>query len=313
MATVLKVTRLSNPRRGAGPRRAVRRRKMTPLQKLYFGSGRQRAHALRRTKRKLHSGAFRARRVSIKVNRRRARRSFNPALVATLGAMNPRKRRTNVARTRKRKSNARRVYRRRRTSRAMNPYRRRKRNATRIVVVAPRRRRRNARRVHSRRRVHNRRRRSLNPFPTLGGGRIMSSAGLQMIGGGLIGVAAAKFIPTLLPSSISGALGGGTLMRVVITGASAVAAGYLAGKVNSRFGEGVLFGGLMQTGSVALNAFLPGFNIAGVPLGLSGMGELMPGSYVVPQNPIRAAIPPPAPANPRMTVNGLARAYGAAF
>ena len=131
-------------------------------------------------------------------------------------------------------------------------------------------------------------------------------------------MAAAKFIPTLIPSSIQSTLGGSTIMKVVVTGASAVAAGWLASKVSQAFGEGVLFGGLMQTGSVALNAFLPGFQIAGIPIGLSGFGELLPGSFAVPQNPIRAAIAPPAPpagsaAGPRLTVSGLSRAYGTAF
>ena len=311
MATVLKVTRLSNPRRGAGPRRTVRRRKMTPLQKKYFGSKRQRAAVSRRK-------PSRARRI-VKANRPRARRTFNPALVATLGAMNPHQRRKNVARTRKRRqSTARRVNRRRKTSRATNPPRRRRRNSTRIVVVAPRRRRRSNPRRAPRRVNRRHSRRSRNPIPQIGGSQIFSKSGAKLIGGGLVGVAAVKFIPTLLPTSITSAMGNGALISIAVAGASAVAAGWLADKVDPKFGEGVLFGGLMMTGSVALNAFLPGLAVAGVPLGLSGMGELIPGTFVVPQNPIRAAIAPPAPpaaqgAHARVTTNGLSRAFGTAY
>jgi hypothetical protein len=151
---------------------------------------------------------------------------------------------------------------------------------------------------------------------TIAGQNIFSKGGAILFGGGLVGVAAAKFVPTLLPAGLQSTLGSSTIMKVVTTGAAAIAAGWLASKLSQPFGEGVLFGGLMQTGSVALNAFLPGFQIAGVPLGLSGFGELMPGQFAVPQNPIRAAIPPPAPpagAGPRLTVSGLSRAYGTAF
>jgi len=72
----------------------------------------------------------------------------------------------------------------------------------------------------------------------------------------------------------------------------------------------------MQTASVALNAFLPSIY---QQLGI-GLGDLLPGQFAVPQNPIRAAIPPPAPpvqpasgGQARVTMNGLARAYGNAF
>jgi hypothetical protein len=141
------------------------------------------------------------------------------------------------------------------------------------------------------------------------GHSITSKGGLTLIGGGIAGVVAAKFIPTLLPISMLGSLGASNIGRTVITGVSAVIAGWAAGKVNREFGEGVLFGGLMQTASVAFNAFLPSLYSS---LGI-GLGDLMPGQFVVPQNPIRAAIPPPPPANARVTMNGLARAYGAAY
>jgi len=141
--------------------------------------------------------------------------------------------------------------------------------------------------------------------------RLTGKSALTLIGGGLVGVAAAKFLPTLVPSSMT--FTQSNIGRFVITGASAFAAGWVASKVNREFGGAVLFGGLMQTGSVALNALLPGFTIGGVPIGLSGMGELMPGQFVVPQNPLRLPPPPAPPTNARVTMNGLARAYGTAF
>jgi len=180
--------------------------------------------------------------------------------------------------------------------------RRRRRNP---VAVAPVRRRRNSRRV-TRRHVARRRRngsmRRRNPalFGRSGGKDL-----LYMIGGGLLGVAATKYLPTLLPSSITAGLGGGPIMSVLLTGAGAFAASFLASKVDKTLGEAVLFGGLMQTGSAALTAFAPP-SIAD-RLALSGVGDIIPGNYVVPQNPIRSAVVQmPAPSSGM----GALRRYG---
>lgn len=134
-----------------------------------------------------------------------------------------------------------------------------------------------------------------------------------MIGGGLVGVAAAKLLPRTLGSTFSGITGGmGQYGGLVLTGVSAWAAGWAASKfVSPTFGSAVLFGGLMQLGSVALNMFLPSFAVGGVPLALNGMGEFVPGQFSVPQNPLRL---PAAPApTARVEMNGLTRAYGRAF
>lgn len=163
-------------------------------------------------------------------------------------------------------------------------------------------------RYRTRRRNVRHRGRARHRNPEVFGMRLTGKSTLQLVGGGLVGVAAAKFIPTMLPAN---QLTQNNIGRVIVTGVSAFVAGWVAGKVNPTFGGAVLFGGLMQTGSVALNAFLPGFSIGGVPI---GMGELMPGQFSVPQNPLRLPPPPPAPAtNARIGVNGLARAYGSAF
>lgn len=179
--------------------------------------------------------------------------------------------------------------------------RRRSRNAARVVVMAPRRRRLNRRRYYRRR----------NPAAVFGA-RIFGKEGLTVVAGGLLGVAAAKFIPTLVPAALQ--MGGSTIARVAITGASAWVASIAASKipgVGDKFADAVLFGGLMQTGSVALNALLPGFRIGGVPVALSGMGELMPASFPVPQNPVRSL--PAAPAQARVQMNGLQRVWGTAL
>lgn len=335
MATILKVTRLANPR-GGGRRRA---RMTSPKQIAIFGTPAQKA-ALRRSRAARRVNPRRRRNIAAgfhdedgyfhpirashdyspqRAGEKRKRKRKNPALVVTLGALNPRHTRSTMA-TRRRRRNRRSVTV-RRTSRGRfarrhsNPkrvYRRRRHNA-RIVVVAPRRRRRSNPRRHVRRpnaRRHNRRHYGRRHNPSLFGQSLTSTGSLKLIGGGLVGVAAAKFLPTMLPAGLANIAGGGFLSRVLVTGVSAFAAGWAAGKVDRAFGDGVLFGGLMQTASVALNALLPGFSIGGVPI---GMGELMPGAFSVPQNPLRLPPPPPQATGARVTINGLARAYGPAF
>lgn len=279
MATIRKVVRVSNPRRKRS------------------ASGQFKRAGAASTARK-------------RVARNTAARKRNPVpLLIELGAINPRKgkthRRKNVAKkrvNRRRKATARRNPRRRVARRTVRVHRRR-RNP---VAVAPVRRRRKASRRVTRRHVARRRRngsmRRRNPalFGRTGGKDL-----LYMIGGGLIGVAATKYLPTLLPASISGGLGSGPLMSVALTGAGAFLASFLAGKVDKTLGEAVLFGGLMQTGSAALNAFAPP-SIAG-RLALSGVGDIVPANYVVPQNPLKAAVVAmPAPSSGM----GSLRRYG---
>lgn len=125
---------------------------------------------------------------------------------------------------------------------------------------------------------------------------------------GLAGVAAAKFLPTLIP----GQFVQGNLMRTVATGASAFVAQMIAKMVvkDPTVTDAVLFGGLMQTGSTALNAFLPSL---ARQLGLSGMGEIMDANWSIPENPLRSVPSAPAAGDARMGVAGLARAYGSAY
>lgn len=129
----------------------------------------------------------------------------------------------------------------------------------------------------------------------------------KQVFGGLVGVAAAKFIPTMIPT---GLLPSVNVVRVALSVASAFVSKMIAQKIAPNIAEAVFFGGLMQAGSDALNAFLPGIG-GRFALASGGMGELMPGNYVVPQNPLR--IPPAVPTNARITVNGLGRSFGTAF
>jgi hypothetical protein len=169
--------------------------------------------------------------------------------------------------------------------------------------------------VSGRRRRNYGRRRRRNPGPTLFGHKAYGKQAATMIAGGLVGVAAAKLIPTLIPASLTPSQTGttGVLIRTAITGASAIVASMIASKVMpGPFADGVLFGGLMQTGSTLLNAVLPGLKIAGVPVALSGMGEYMPALFSQPSNPLRG-VPAPVPAQARVNMSGLGRAYGVAY
>jgi len=308
---VVKTTRLPNPHRGR-----KRTRRMSPRQIAIFGTRRQKAALKARRKRTRTAPNKRVRRAN--------RRSSNPLVLhlKPLQRSNP-KRRSTVKRPKRRRSiNSRRrvrVHHRRRAAsnprrhrrrvmhnrRAPNRRRRHRPNATtRVVVMAPRRnRRRNGRRN-----------------PRLFGNALGSKASLMVLGGGLVGVAATKFIPTLIPSTITGGLGSSSFGPFLISGISAIAAWWVASKVSEPFSEGVLFGGLMQTASVGLNAFLPNLTIGGVPLALSGFGDLVPGQFPVPQNPLRgrqlqqsAPTHAMAPAGAKVTTSGLGRAYPSAY
>ncbi len=158
--------------------------------------------------------------------------------------------------------------------------------------------------------MHHRRR---NPINTdLFGAPLFGKDSLELVGGGLVGVAAAKFIPTLIPGIAS--FSSSNIGKTVVTGIAAVVGGWAGSKISPKFGQGMLFGGMMQTLSVALNAFLPTFYSQLNP----SLGDLMNGGFTVPQNPLRLPPPPPmalppAGAQARMNMNGLARAYGSAF
>jgi hypothetical protein len=322
--TITRVRKLANPRRHKRRNARKRVRKMTPRQIRYFGSKRQRA-ALKANRRR--NGARRRRVAAPKAvrvrrrNTRRHRRRTNPALLVTLGpTVNPRKRRKNVAKTRRRNRRRNSVAhhhtrRRRRVRATANPVRRRY-NRRRRNAVHHRRRRRNPTRVMYVTRRSNRRRRNRRN-PSILGVNIASKSGIELIGGGLLGVAATKFLPTVLPSSVFSTLGSSTLATTAVSGISAFIAGWVASRFNPNLGAGVYFGGFMQTASVALNGFLPSiYSAIGSPL--SGLGNFAPGRFAVPQNPLRglpaaSGVATPAPAGSVTVASPLSSAYGSAY
>jgi len=258
-----RVSRMVNPKR---KRKRNVARHLTDKQVRWFGTKAQKA-ALKRKRRKA-APVHRKRNVTQKHAKRRVRRATNPALVLTLGPMNPRRTKVASAKTKIR--------------RKASSHRSRKSNPRRAYATAPvkRHRRRSVRRPNPV--ARHRRRRNPNLFGSKVTGMQMGKA----VAGGLVGVAAAKFIPTMLPSNLIGS----NLMRVIATGVSAFVAGWLAGKADRTFGDAVLFGGLMQTGSVALNAFVPSI---GRQIGLSG---LTPARFPLPDNPIAAGMMLASPA-----------------
>jgi hypothetical protein len=135
--------------------------------------------------------------------------------------------------------------------------------------------------------------------------------------GGLVGVTVTKMVPGLLPAAATAS----PILATATSIVTAIAAGWAAGKVMPDIGSAVMFGGLMQAGSVLLNQFLPS---VGSVVGLSGyhgggLGNLIgPASFAVPQNPLRpgttvVAMPAAAAGGTRIGVSGLGRAFRPAF
>lgn len=316
MAFATRITRIANPHRsirsyrrkrktnaGARGRMIVPRRRRRTMNATRTHKKRVRVYRSksgRFTRRKPNASKRKVQRrtrrtVSNKRSYRRRAKRGNPVLLE-FGALNPfrgnskrrksvakrkyHRRRTKAANPRRRRATAHRVYRRRRTNRQhrRNP-----------VAVVPRHRAGNARRRRymNYRRHHN---------PALFG-RSGAKDILLMVGGGLVGVAATKYLPTLIPASMLTSLGSSSLISVAVTGVGAFVAGWLASKVSKEFGEAVLFGGLMQTGSALLNAFAPP-SVSGA-LALSGVGDIVPtGPFPVPNNQFRSYVPPPPPPPP---------------
>jgi hypothetical protein len=135
---------------------------------------------------------------------------------------------------------------------------------------------------------------------------------LTMTGGILIGVAATKYLPTLLPASITSLGGGSPWMGVAITVGGAFAAGWAGRKfVGEPFGDAVMLGGLAQAASQILTIIAPP-SLTNA-LALSGMGDIMAGSFVVPQNPIKAGMPmmlAPVSKTPPSGVGAFRGAFG---
>ncbi len=330
MATVTKIRRIANPRRkahsfrprnkkghflkaSAARRKNTAHRKRTKSKSKSNPKSSRRGPVIKRYSSKTLKKELKRRGIRIGSNPRlKARRRVmatkhrrtvkkNPVLIE-LGMLNPRKRSNRVAKSKRkshRSSNPRRRYAKAKTARRTTHRRRTAPNP------APRSRRRRyavAYRKHNTRRVA-RRYGHRNPF---------GATGKQMfeIGGGiLVGVAATKYIPTLIPSSISSMVGGGTFGSVLMTGAGAFAAGWIAQKfMPGSFAQGVFYGGIAQTMSALLNAIAPASLSS--QLALSGVGDIIPTQgFTVPNPSVRAPLMMAAPAGGGMAAPGFRGAF----
>lgn len=109
-------------------------------------------------------------------------------------------------------------------------------------------------------------RRNSNRNPVILGRAFTSLQLAKILGGGLIGVAATKLIAANLPANLIST----PFMRVLASGAIALAAGMAAFHADPDFGFAVVFGGGLQTASIALNSWLPE---VGSRLALTGLGR----------------------------------------
>ena len=306
MAVISKIRRVANPRRGGVSRTRrfaarLKRRKANPkMVRNRFGRFVKRAKVRRTIKRRTRARATnpvrRRRKTSVGTRYKRRTRKRNPLLVE-LGMVNPRRRSKSVAKRKYRRTKAnprrrravarvsrKRTYRRRRRVVA-NPAPRRRYRRRRAVASAPvRRYRRRRHTANPRRRRHHRHyARRMNPFGS------STKDMVTLAGGILVGVAATKYIPSLIPASMLPA-GGSPYTGILITGGAAFAAGYLAHRfMPGQFANGVMAGGIALTLSQVLNVFAP--SAVSRQLALSGMGDIVPGYYVVPQNPITNRAP----------------------
>jgi hypothetical protein len=291
LATISKVRRLVNP---------GHRRKLSPLQKLFFGSKRQRA-AVRARRSNAGRNSFRKFKKRMKAvgytpvknkkfTRFGTRKHRNVGSIVTvwpLGHMNPgrirksgrksvriiinkgakrmaRRRRNPWPFTRTKRRGRRKSYR----VRARRAYGRAKKYVTRTYRKA-------ARRLGV---VHHRRRRS-NPgrrrYYRRNPGMLSGTAGRVV--GVVGGVAATKLLMGFVPAQFSTGIIG-----YLVAGGVAYAQGMAVGKVskNTQLGNDFMIGGFAYVVSKILNDFFPTFGAYG---GISGMGLIGGSSFYTPQ------------------------------
>lgn len=148
--------------------------------------------------------------------------------------------------------------------------------------------------------------------PMLFGRNMNTLETLTVLGGGLVGVTVTKLVPAYLPIPD---LTNNATLRVLVSGATAFLAGYFASKMKPDFGSAVMFGGGMQTLSVALNAFLPAvgsqFGLRGTRRGV-GVVVPLPQAPSAPENPFRPRLAP-APALAMPAKAGVSGVYSAQY
>lgn len=287
-----KVKRLSNPKRKARKNTGAkkRRRNMSAKQIKHFGTKAQRAALKRRRSTKANPTrktaktrvVYRTRVVKAKATKRRTKRRSNPLQMVTLGLVNPRKK-GRMTKTKRRSSNPK-----RRTAKRRN---------TKVVVLA---------RKNKRRTSHHSARRRSNP--SIGG--VSGKGVLELVGGGLAGVALGRIAPSFLPAAL--------VSNPLFAAGSVAAIGYFAGMLAGKMGvsrnlaDGITYGSWMEAGSMLITNFLPGLNL--------GLGVFTPAAFNEPDNPVlagnmarqRALAAAQAAATPK-GVGNFASVYGGAY
>lgn len=190
----------------------------------------------------------------------------NPALLVTLGAINPK--RSHTVKSKKK-----------------NPSKRRASNPTRVIVTAPKK----ANSHHAPRAI------ATAKNPVIFGTQMRPVQLGKALAGSLVGVMICKLVPPMLPTQITS----NSALQVLVTGALAFGSGMAAKQADPVFGDGVMYGGLLQTVSVGLNTYLQNSPLSRLALSgvqRRGVGYIAPGAFSFPENPLRNALAAPAPA-----------------
>jgi len=271
-----------------------KKRKLSPLQKLFFGSKRQRAavkarknggkFSYRKTKKRIgtkstmgFSTPLRKARKSSEGRSKTGKRSSgisNPSRIMTISLNNPGTKRkkgtTQMAKSRKRRYTRRKKH----TMHNPTPIRRKRR-------ASYHRRRRNpvSYRKHTRR-VYHRRRNRRNPSKA----SVMSGVG--KFGGVLGGAALTHLVNGMLPATLTtGVIG------YVTTALVATMQGKLVGSLLKKpaLGKAMTTGGYFYLGLKVIADFFPSVGQY-LPFGLKGMGIITPSNFYVPQVPVNGSM-----------------------
>lgn len=135
------------------------------------------------------------------------------------------------------------------------------------------------------RRSRNPRRRSVvsrRRNPAFLGGSVKPMKMVELVAGGLVGLGVNNLVMTALPSTLTANAFGAVASSVAV----ALASGYAAGFVDKEFGAAVAFGGLMASGQIAINQWIPSVGSTIGLSGLRGFGDFVPGKFPVPQTPV---------------------------
>lgn len=130
----------------------------------------------------------------------------------------------------------------------------------------------------------------------------------KIVAAGLGGVWATQFVVNMLPANMlpSTPVTGALVSAGVAFGLGAIAT--MIFKSDPMIGYAIGFGGLMQAGGVLAKS------VGLAQFGLRGLGDIVPGRFPVPQNPIMAGnqpmmLPAASPVAQGAGVNGLAAIY----